>query len=234
LSPDWSAKYEPIPYAKLDDPQTLNLYSYVQNNPLTRVDADGHCDLCWNLISRVSIYIATHPDLSKAVEKFTDSLGIKASAGLGRRVSIGPVNVGAALTVTSEARNDGTGSSSVQATAAATVNGVGGQANGTATFEKNGTLVNPLNNLSGNAKATASIPTSNVSNANAVVGADGRLAVGPAVNVGVAQVGVQVTAGIEESKGVLSGLGDSIAQDVRQTISDMKESLTCDVGGCAR
>ena len=43
LSPDWSAKAEPVPYAKLDNPQTLNLYSYVQNNPLTRADADGHC-----------------------------------------------------------------------------------------------------------------------------------------------------------------------------------------------
>jgi RHS repeat-associated protein len=42
LSPDWSAKEEPVPYAKLDNPQTLNLYSYVQNNPLSRVDADGH------------------------------------------------------------------------------------------------------------------------------------------------------------------------------------------------
>jgi RHS repeat-associated protein len=42
MSPDWSAKEEPVPYAKLDDPQTLNLYSYVQNNPLTREDADGH------------------------------------------------------------------------------------------------------------------------------------------------------------------------------------------------
>ena len=26
MSPDWSAKEEPVPYAKLDDPQTLNLY----------------------------------------------------------------------------------------------------------------------------------------------------------------------------------------------------------------
>ena len=42
LSPDWSAKEEPVPYAKLDDPQTLNLYDYVRNNPVTRVDADGH------------------------------------------------------------------------------------------------------------------------------------------------------------------------------------------------
>ena len=42
LSPDWSAKVEPVPYSKLDDPQTLNLYAYVRNNPLVRVDADGH------------------------------------------------------------------------------------------------------------------------------------------------------------------------------------------------
>jgi hypothetical protein len=46
LSPDWSAKEEPVPYAKLDDPQSLNLYVYVYNNPLTRVDADGHCPWC--------------------------------------------------------------------------------------------------------------------------------------------------------------------------------------------
>jgi RHS repeat-associated protein len=42
MSPDWSTKVEPIPYSKLDDPQTLNLYSYVQNNPLIRIDLDGH------------------------------------------------------------------------------------------------------------------------------------------------------------------------------------------------
>ncbi len=42
LSPDWSAKIMPIPYAKVDDPQSLNLYAYVRNNPLSRTDADGH------------------------------------------------------------------------------------------------------------------------------------------------------------------------------------------------
>ncbi len=42
LSPDWSAKEEPVPYAKLDDPQTLNLYGYVGNNPSDRTDPDGH------------------------------------------------------------------------------------------------------------------------------------------------------------------------------------------------
>jgi RHS repeat-associated protein len=43
LSPDWSVKEEPVPYAKLGDPQTLNLYGYLRNNPLGGVDADGHC-----------------------------------------------------------------------------------------------------------------------------------------------------------------------------------------------
>ena len=42
LSPDWSAKEEPVPYAKIDSPQTLNLYAFVGNNPLSQVDPDGH------------------------------------------------------------------------------------------------------------------------------------------------------------------------------------------------
>jgi RHS repeat-associated protein len=47
MSPDWAAKEQPVPYATFDDPQSLNLYSYVRNNPLTRADADGHCpDAC--------------------------------------------------------------------------------------------------------------------------------------------------------------------------------------------
>jgi RHS repeat-associated protein len=44
ITPDWSKKPEPVPYAKLDNPLSLNLYAYVGNNPMNRVDADGHCD----------------------------------------------------------------------------------------------------------------------------------------------------------------------------------------------
>ena len=41
-SPDWSATPEPVPYANLSNPQTLNLYAYVENNPLSITDLDGH------------------------------------------------------------------------------------------------------------------------------------------------------------------------------------------------
>lgn len=44
LTPDWAATPVPIPYAVMGNPQTLNLYSYVENNPITGTDPDGHAD----------------------------------------------------------------------------------------------------------------------------------------------------------------------------------------------
>jgi RHS repeat-associated protein len=41
--PDWSEHPEPVPYADFYDPQTLNLFAYTRNNPLTLTDPDGHC-----------------------------------------------------------------------------------------------------------------------------------------------------------------------------------------------
>ncbi|HLH06200.1 MAG TPA: RHS repeat-associated core domain-containing protein [Terriglobales bacterium] len=48
MTPDWAAKPISVPYADFGNPQSLNLYSYVKNNPTTTRDADGHCgeDLC--------------------------------------------------------------------------------------------------------------------------------------------------------------------------------------------
>jgi RHS repeat-associated protein len=42
LSPDWAAKPIAVPYANFGNPQSLNLYSYGKNNPITFRDADGH------------------------------------------------------------------------------------------------------------------------------------------------------------------------------------------------
>jgi len=45
MSPDYDEAEddpEPVPYADLENPQTLNLYAYGRNNPLGGVDVDGH------------------------------------------------------------------------------------------------------------------------------------------------------------------------------------------------
>jgi RHS repeat-associated protein len=88
MSPDWSAKVSPVPYAILDDPQTLNLYTYMRNNALRGVDPDGHCDWCnkiWNAAKAVkdSIYI-----------KVEVGVGIKAQVKAGNvKIEVGAKNV---------------------------------------------------------------------------------------------------------------------------------------------
>jgi hypothetical protein len=42
MTADWGAIPMAVPYAVLGNPQTLNLYSYVENNPATSTDPDGH------------------------------------------------------------------------------------------------------------------------------------------------------------------------------------------------
>src|SRR5205814_6302214 len=42
MTPDWAEKPTTVPYASFGDPQSLNLYSYVENGPINRIDADGH------------------------------------------------------------------------------------------------------------------------------------------------------------------------------------------------
>src|SRR5262250_652654 len=42
LSADWSSVPAPVPYANLTNPQTLNLYAMVRDNPETYADLDGH------------------------------------------------------------------------------------------------------------------------------------------------------------------------------------------------
>jgi len=46
LSSDWTAMPAPVPYANLSNPQTLNLYAMVADDPESFADLDGHCP--WN------------------------------------------------------------------------------------------------------------------------------------------------------------------------------------------
>jgi len=42
MSADWTAAPSSVPYATLTNPQSLNLYAYVGNDPIDGQDADGH------------------------------------------------------------------------------------------------------------------------------------------------------------------------------------------------
>jgi RHS repeat-associated protein len=70
LSPDPSG----LTHANLGDPQSLNLYSYVGNNPLTRADLDG---LCWKGFQWAC-------NLGQAIDNGVHGLGWQTDAGVER------------------------------------------------------------------------------------------------------------------------------------------------------
>jgi RHS repeat-associated protein len=83
MSPDWSAQEEPVPYAKLDNPQTLNLYSYVENNPLTSTDPTGHEGCCDVLPTMDEVDAVAKPLIDSAVTGVEDAAGVTVQGALG-------------------------------------------------------------------------------------------------------------------------------------------------------
>jgi len=90
MSPDWADKPEAVPYSKLDNPQTLNLYGYVNNNPLSQADPDGHC--CWDEAKQ---WMSDHPRTMQAAK----GVGQVAVGVVGVGLS-GPAEVGSGGTAT--------------------------------------------------------------------------------------------------------------------------------------
>jgi RHS repeat-associated protein len=124
ISPDWSAKQEPVPYAKLDNPQTLNLYAYVGNNPLSSADIDGHQAPKQpnGEVSQVLNLIAQHREVINTVAK---KYGVSPSAiaaiifqeklhGMAASLKDVPANVDASLQISSSANKRSIGLAEMQ------------------------------------------------------------------------------------------------------------------------
>ena len=233
-SPDWSATPQPVPYADLSDPQTINLYAYLRNNPLRGRDSDGHCgSFCVDVIGTVTSYFGNHPKVAAAASKVFETQGLKTRVGIGRRGSIGPVTLAGSGTINSEVRVDDsggtTGTSFLQGSLGVSIKGVGPQVSVKGTFVQDGGFVNPLGNLSGGVKLAESETIAPDLRATLTGGDDGRTSAGFNVESGVLQVGIEATDGYNGVGGFLRAIGDAIVQDVKQGVETVKRVVACGV-----
>lgn len=65
----------PIPFGDIENPQSLNLYAYVNNNPLSRVDTDGHSPDWWQKLRNWLDWghAVTDTNLNAALQKDADA-----------------------------------------------------------------------------------------------------------------------------------------------------------------
>jgi RHS repeat-associated protein len=109
MSPDWSASPVAVPYAIYSDPQTLNLYSYLRNNPVFRPDIDGHNWLDINQLKQdISQFIADHPRTFEAIKGTGQIVLGVATVATGVAATVGSGGVGTALGVTAAVGGSGT------------------------------------------------------------------------------------------------------------------------------
>ena len=71
---------EPVPYADLGDPQSLNQYSYVRNIPTVKVDADGHDTGVLEKIAQEVIDAVVKPLIESAAPAGEAAAGVSGSA----------------------------------------------------------------------------------------------------------------------------------------------------------
>ncbi len=124
MIPDWAAAPTDVPYANFGNPQSLNLYSYVENNPTTTGDPDGHCCSDWAdwVDSKVQVardYYAANPGtdspawaatktfLSGVAEDVTSGAGDVLRLGTGVPAAVDAAQKGNYLAAVSDLAQDG-------------------------------------------------------------------------------------------------------------------------------
>ena len=87
LSADWSSVPAPVPYANLTNPQTLNLYAMVSDDPESFADLDGHADDSISTIIQDAVLTAigtwASDNLFGALRPNPDTLGSKMGQAIG-------------------------------------------------------------------------------------------------------------------------------------------------------
>jgi hypothetical protein len=94
MSPDYNETgddIDPVPYADLTNPQSLNLYGYVGNNPLSHRDEDGHVCNQGSVVNGVFTFSCVNsPQMDEgAVIAGDNGLALFAGVGLGKIAGMG-------------------------------------------------------------------------------------------------------------------------------------------------
>jgi hypothetical protein len=87
MTPDWEGKPTNVPYADFGNPQSLNLYSYVENNPTTTLDLDGHCEPVCALVPLISSWVGGAIGRDGSLGSVARNVGIGSLKGLGSYLS---------------------------------------------------------------------------------------------------------------------------------------------------
>jgi RHS repeat-associated protein len=93
VSADWAAMPQAVPYSSLKDPQSPNLYGYVRNSPLAKIDASGHIGLFGASRTAARSRIA---GVTLSAYNYVASVSytkIEGGSGLGGHGKLGPAKV---------------------------------------------------------------------------------------------------------------------------------------------
>ena len=121
-SPDWSASPQPVPYADLSDPQTLNLYGYVRNNPVNLVDPLGHFNCTGNNAQKVGCQYIAQWNAEHGIEptaKKSSAPGVAVRLPNGKTVADPSSSTGVLMSPTADLRDVAAAGSRIKNTASA-------------------------------------------------------------------------------------------------------------------
>ena len=211
----------PLPYADLSDPQTLNKYSYVRNNPLRYIDPTGH----------------DHEGAFGLVRDWMDVVEVKGSAGMsiGTSGQAGSVEYRAEATLIGvEAKTGlGGGNSEAKATTGVVFAGKAGPLAGTvkagAQISSNG---GPGAEISGEVGAGGAavkvgvksdangVQAASTPNASADVkfGAEARLGVGVGIAINLSQLGRAAARTVDAARDTVQAAREFVAKKLQETV----------------
>ena len=220
-TPDWSTTPQPVPYADLTDPQTLNLYTYVRNNPLLRADKDGHCDWCSALYVKLTAWLAVHPQIGDAASEVRERASGTGRVGLGAALPLKAVRAEGSATLYGKAGGEG-GGTGVDLKGSVGVGSVGAEMAINIPVVKDGSLVNPVTAASVVFSGNASVSGERGALTGSANGSE--TSIGGTIGEGIV-AGAEVASSNNSLSNLFQAIGNAIIGDIKNVLDAAKQTI---------